>query len=229
MKKFWCVPLSLILLSASSFAQQPLSPVRSIFVQDQRDRGNPLADNGRDTLSAADAKKLPHVSDEEMYTRDIARRKQVAALLHDGKLQTAEDFFYAALVFQHGSTADDYLLAHVLAMDALAKGDTGGRELAALTLDRYLQAAGKKQVFGTQFSDARYSFSLQHPDDKNLSEELKAIPASKQTLEPYDQKLLPDSLRADFCVPSQKQQNDYISAANSGENVDLPTVKHCAR
>jgi hypothetical protein len=228
MLKFWCV-LSFLALPLAAIAQQQASPVRSIFVQDQRDRGIPYADNGHDMLSEADAKKLPVVSDNDMGTRDIARRAQVATLLQDGKLSTAEDFREAAMIFQHGSTEEDYLLAHVLAMDAMAKGDTSprARDMAALTLDRYLQRAGKKQIFGTQYLTAQYSFILQHPKDKNLDNDLKSIPDSKQTLEPYDQTLLPDAIRADFCVPPQKQQTDYITAANAGKTVDLPNVLHC--
>ena len=213
-------------------AQDQVSPrIRQLYVQDQRERGIPYADNGHDMLSEAEAKKLPVISDEEMGTHDIARRAEAATLLHDGKLETAEDFYEAALIFQHGSSADDYLLAHVLAMDAMVKDDTNPRyrNMAALTLDRYLQRAGKKQIFGTQYLTTQYSFILQHPDDKNLNEELKAIPDSKQTLEPYDQTLLPDAIRADFCIPSQKKQTDYIAAANSGKTVDLPNVTHCAR
>ena len=51
---------------------------------------------------------------------DIARRTTTAKLLSDGRLHTGEDFERAAFVFQHGDTPDDYLLAHTLAMIAVA-------------------------------------------------------------------------------------------------------------
>jgi hypothetical protein len=199
------------------------------MVQDQRERGIPYADDGHSLLPNAQASKLPTVSDQEMGTHDVARRAEAAQLLAAGKLTTAEDFFDAALIFQHGTTPNDYLLAHVLAIDALAKDNTKRqyRNLAALTLDRYLQSAGKKQIFGTQYLTAQYAFILQHPDDKNLDQDLKLVPASQQTLEPYDQTLLPDTLRADFCIPPQKQQLDYITATNAGKPADLPNVTHC--
>jgi hypothetical protein len=44
-------------------------------------------------------------------------------LLESGKLETAEDFHDAAFIYQHGQKPDDYLLAHVLAMVAVQKGD----------------------------------------------------------------------------------------------------------
>jgi hypothetical protein len=219
--------LPLLALPLAAIAQQQPSPVRPLFVQDVRDRGVPLADNGRDMLPEAEARKLPVVSGTEIYAHDVVRRAQVAQLLHDGKLKTAEDFSDAALIYQHGSTEDDYLLAHVFAMEALAKGDASARQLAALTLDRYLQRAGKKQIFGSQYLDAQYAFSLQHQDDKNVDQQSKSIPAGKQTLEPYNQTLLPDSLRADFCVVPLKQQTDYIAKANAGKALDTPSVQHC--
>ncbi len=62
-----------------------------IFVQDQRERGVPYAENGHDMLPEAEAKKLPVVSDNEMGQHDVARKSQTLTLLHDGKLKTAED------------------------------------------------------------------------------------------------------------------------------------------
>ena len=221
--------LPVLALPLATIAQQPAPTIRQMFVQDQRERGVPYADNAHDMLPDAEAKKLPNVSDYDMGQHDLARRAQTFRLPHDGKLKTAEDFRDAAIIFQHSSIPDDFLLAHVLAVDAMAKGDTSGyvRDLTAVTLDRYLTWSGKKQIFGTQYNDARFAFSLQHPKDKTLEKDKNAIPASAQTLEPYNKTLLPDAIRADFCVPPQKQQTDYITAANAGKSVDLPNVQHC--
>ncbi len=41
---------------------------------------------------------------------------------------------------------DDYLLAHTLAMIAVAKGDEGSLWIGTATLDRYLQSVGKPQI-----------------------------------------------------------------------------------
>jgi hypothetical protein len=226
MQKFWCA-LSLLVLPLCAIAQEQVPTIRQLYVQDQRERGFPYADNGHDMLPEAEAKKLPVVSGDQMGMHDTARRAQAAKLLQDGKLKTAEDFHQAAYIFQHGNTAEDYLLAHVLAMDAMAKGDVSARWIAAATLDRYLQVAGKKQIFGTQYLTAQYSFILQHPNDKNLDQDLKVIPESNQTLEPYDQTLLPDAVRADFCIPQQKKQTDYIAATNAGKPAETPGVRNC--
>jgi hypothetical protein len=87
----------------------------------------------------------------QMSANDALRRKRVHQLLDEGALRTARDFSDAAIIFQYGQEPDDYLLAHVLALIAVAKGDKNGREIAAITLDRYLQSIGQSQIFGTQY------------------------------------------------------------------------------
>ena len=81
-------------------------------------------------------------------------------MLSNGQITTGSDLYEAAFVFQHGETAPDYLLAHVLALDALTKGFDRAKWLSAATLDRYLQLIGQPQVFGTQYP---LDPKLQHP------------------------------------------------------------------
>ena len=50
-----------------------------------------------------------------------------------------------------GKQRPDYLLAHILALDAMAKGFDRAKWLSVATLDRYLQLIGQPQVFGTQY------------------------------------------------------------------------------
>ena len=115
--------------------------IHQLYMSDQMDRG-----------VVFDGKKPAEITSEQMIANDVARRQRASQLLNQGVLQTGEDFHDAAFIFQHGDKADDYLLAHVLAMMAVSKGDPRGRWLAAATLDRYLQMIGQPQVFGTQFS-----------------------------------------------------------------------------
>ena len=81
-----------------------------------------------------------------IHAADAVRRQQVRVLLDAGALRTATDLYSAALVFQHGDTAEDYLLAHTLAVAALGEGSTESPWLAAATLDRYLQKVGQPQI-----------------------------------------------------------------------------------
>jgi hypothetical protein len=69
----------------------------------------------------------------------------------------ADDYFHAAMIFQHGSGAAHYRLAHELAMRAveLDPEHRAARWLAAAAKDRELQALGKPQRYGTQFRVTR--------------------------------------------------------------------------
>jgi hypothetical protein len=71
-------------------------------------------------------------------------------LLDAGALKTGLDFYRAAFIFQHGTRPENYLKAHHLAVIAISKG-YDARWISAATLDRYLQATDKKQIYGTQF------------------------------------------------------------------------------
>lgn len=137
----------------------------------------------------------------EMHAADAARRLQTRALLDAGALKTGEDYRAAAFVFQHGPTPEDYLLAHSLAVAAVAKGAPEGAWIAAATLDRYLQMTDKPQIYGTQTRKTRDA------------------PA---TLDPYDRALVPDSLRTTLGVPPQSEQDARLAAVNAAAEAAAP-------
>lgn len=122
---------------------------------------------------------------ERMIAEDAIRREQVRALLEAGALRTGSDFYAAAFVFQHGSMPDDYLLAHSLALAAVAKGSTESTWIAAATLDRYLQMTGKPQIYGTQTTMRR---------------------GQPPTRDPYDHVLVPESLLIALGVPTKARE-----------------------
>jgi len=150
--------------------------MQKIYEEDQKPRQNPEA------ITAAQWVVIER--------GDSERRKQTAKLLAEGQLHSGEDFTRAAFIFQHGNTPDDFLLAHTLAMVAVAKGDQAALWIGTATLDRYLQSVGKPQIYGTQF---------------------KTGPDANQ--EPFDKKLISDSLRRELGVPSlatQKEQYKFF-------------------
>ncbi|HUA78738.1 MAG TPA: hypothetical protein VL997_00080 [Dyella sp.] len=85
--------------------------------------------------------------------RDAIRREQVMQLLNAGGIRTAEDYFDAALIFQHGDTMQDAQLALALATVAsrMDANNRDARVLAADAWDRVMTQAGKPQWYGTQF------------------------------------------------------------------------------
>jgi len=127
---------------------------------------------------------------------DAVRRKRTRDLLMAGKLHSSEDFRGAAFVFQHGDTPDDYLVAHTLAMIAVARGDEGSLWIATATLDRYLQSINRPQIYGTQF---------------------KTAAKNEMTQEPYDQSLIPDLIRAELGVPDLAAQQEQLKAMQTAK------------
>ncbi len=125
----------------------------------------------------ADRKCVPPLAQDQLFARDAERRHAVDGLLRRDELHTGSDFLHAAVIFQHGGRAADFLLAHALALAALGMGRADAGWLAAATLDRYLLADGKPQIYGTQF-----------------------IPGQGQGL--LDRDLIPDSLRLWIGVPA---------------------------
>jgi hypothetical protein len=123
--------------------------------------------------------------------QDAERRARSKQLLDSGELRSGTDFYRAAFIFQHGSTPDDFLLAHTLAVIAAARGRPDATWIASATLDRYLQKIGQRQIYGTQF---------QLPKD---------APA---TQEPYDRSLVSDALRSALGVPSLAAQGEQRKA-----------------
>jgi hypothetical protein len=147
------------------------SKMQRIFEEDQRDRQLGVGNIDWAAVGKADA----------------ARREATRNILASGKLHTGEDFQRAAFVFQHGDTPDDYLLAHTLAMVAVARGQSGAIWIAAATLDRYLNSIHQPQIYGTQFFFK---------------------PNELTTQEPYNRSLIPDALRHSLGVPSQARQEE---------------------
>lgn len=83
--------------------------------------------------------------------RDQARLKRVEELYAQGRLHTGADYYNAAMVLQHGSAPEDFLLAHEFCVVAISKGEMRAKWLAAASEDRFLMNIGRPQRFGTQY------------------------------------------------------------------------------
>jgi hypothetical protein len=160
----------------------PNADMKRIFDEDQRARQQPVGKINWTVVRKSDAE----------------RRAATKKLLDSDKLHSGKDFVEAAYIFQHGDTPNDYLLAHTLALVALAKGESDGLWITAATLDRYLQSTDKPQIYGTQF---------RFPDDQPT------------TQDPYDRSLISDALRRELGVPSvaaqEKQLKEYAAERKS--------------
>jgi hypothetical protein len=172
----WIFSLSAILLCFSvdnslfgqALASKNSPGIDQLYLEDQQARHPP----------SPNTPELVYKTDEE---REAATRR----LLASGDLKSGKDTREAAVIFQHSHQADDYLLAHTLATIAVSKGDRDAIWIAAASLDRYLMAIGKPQIYGTQFM----------------------TPAGQHaTQEPYNRLLISDELRKQLQVPSHAEQ-----------------------
>jgi hypothetical protein len=162
------------------------SEVHRLFIEDQEDRN-------------ADSQDWNQIN-----IRDKQRQDGVRSLLASGDLRTGRDYRDAAFIFQHGDDPDDFLLAHILAVIGISKGNQESRWIAAATLDRYLDSVSKPQVFGTQYNQKSAT--------------------GPYTQEPFNRKLLTDDLRLAFCVPSAKAQSKILDALEKNESPKAPKV-----
>lgn len=130
---------------------------------------------------------------EAIGERDRARRNRVLELVRAGALSSADDHFHAAMVLQHGTEPEHYLVAHILATVAGFRGHEGGRWLSAASLDRYLHNIDRPQRLGTQY--------------------LRAGPDEALSMGAYED-WLPDSVREAYGVPPLEQQKARLDSLN---------------
>lgn len=199
---------SLLLLCSAHAQTKPQTPtvpklpdanpdVVQLAIQDQWDRGNDMF-GGRQIPP-------PDLHGKSVAERDEERHAVIRKFLADGKVASGTDFWLSALIFQHSSNADDVMLAHILAVSAVARGSGNGKWLSAASLDRYLWDIGQPQVFGTQF---------------------KRIAEGRWTMEPYASKTLSNAERAIWCVVSLERQQSILRDANDGKPL-AATVGDC--
>ena len=173
--------------------------ILKLAIEDQWDRGNDMFGQGK----AAPPKDIDWKSVNE---HDEQRHAEVHKLVNANQLKSGKDYYFAALIFQHSTKADDLMFGHVLAMTAVSKGDVPAKWMAAATLDRYLNALGQPQVFGTQF----------HCDQ-----------AKGWTLEPYDRQALSDSERALWSVNSLADQERMLKDMQNGVSGGPTPFRSC--
>ncbi len=91
-----------------------------------------------------------------MAERDQRRRQRAREIIDAGALTVADDYYHAALLFQHGDMAHDYQQSWEMARKAVELDPNHGSApwLSAAARDRYLWSVEEPQVYGTQFHKA---------------------------------------------------------------------------
>ena len=151
------------LLAQNSFAKETKQSAISVeleklYAEDQADRK---------TVG-------PNTDWEAISIKDEQREIRVKELLALGSLGGGSDYYHAAMILQHATSPNDYLLAHDLCVIAISKGEQKAKWLAAASMDRFLVSVGRQQRFGTQFLSNK-SFRPPHlvDVDPNVSDVLR--------------------------------------------------------
>lgn len=193
------------------FAYPPCDPVASdvIFGHDASDAVSAKLtilfeqDEAREknAPNAAVSGEASRVYWEKVSIEDHRRQAEVMGFLQKGELNSADDLYHAAMIFQHGNCPEHFKLANLLAEKAMDRGSDAAKWLYAATLDRYLMSQEKPQKFGTQFVTAgdTGTWKLYDCDPTTTDEE-----------------------RARYKVPSLAIQKQKLEKLNSPENKGAP-------
>ena len=177
-----------------------LAAVTTIVAPVVRGQTSPASDNAelaRMFQEDQDDRKpgLHGIDWAKLKPRDDARLARTRELYASGALRTGADWFHAALILQHSSEADDYLLAHEMSVAAVAQGHKDARWLVAASEDRFLMKIGRKQRFGTQYEPGddpgRFRLAPTEPHVTDALREAIGIPSlaeAKATASQFDKK-----------------------------------------
>lgn len=151
-------PRSTLAHSAATSVEKDSEELARLFREDQSDRAS--RDGKPIDWKAVDA-------------RDHAREKRVKEFYANNQLHTGADYYHVAMVLQHASDPEDYLLAHELCVVAISKGEERAKWLAAASEDRFLMQIGRPQRFATQFRSEGNSPMRLYQTDQGVTDELR--------------------------------------------------------
>jgi hypothetical protein len=156
----------------------------NIYIQDQADRSSHVGKAGVPDLDSTDW--------EEVGRRDQIRREQTRNILEANGLRAPDDFYHAAMIFQHGGDAKSYALARDLARKAIKLDPSLSKAywLSAAAQDRYLWAMGEPQWYGTQIQqDSTGAWTLEPIDPSAVTDEergVHGVPPIKEVMRQID-------------------------------------------
>ncbi len=110
---------------------------------------------------------------QDVLEHDRSRAAQVKQMLATGQLKTADDFFHAAAILNHGADIDEFRLANAIAAIGLARfpKDAALMRVYATSWDRMMLAQNRPQWYATQYTqDAQSHLWQLEPVDEQVSE-----------------------------------------------------------
>jgi hypothetical protein len=148
-------------------------------------------------MFAADqaARRVDEIDWEVVSQQDAERRSAVMSILDAGGIRTAQDYYNAAMILQHGGSAEEIRLAHSFATIASAlRGTSAAKWLKAATWDRLMLRFEQPQWYGTQYVMGD---------------------SGDWVLYPVDPDAVTDGQRAELSVPSLEEAQARAEAMNA--------------
>lgn len=148
--------------------------------------------------------RLPQAEREaakkKIFAADIPRLQQVKEMLGKGEIRTAEDYWRAAFIAQHGADVDAARLAFSLGTIAtvLAPETKKYRWITAASWDRILTMNNQPQWYGTQFKTDQST--------------------GKQVQERIAEGAVTDAEREALGVPTLKESEDMLKEINGEQS-----------
>jgi hypothetical protein len=188
----WAALQEKIRAAEAAYRKSINTELLDIYEKDQAERAN---------FNFADQEAMKRVAEN-----DSKRRERVRQILAAGGAKAGDDYFHAAMVFQHGGTSDDYKQAKELAEKAfeLNPALNPARWLSAAAHDRWLQSLGKPQIYGTQF---------------------KKTEGGAWTLEPIDESAVTDEQRRKLNVPPLAEAKKRLERMNQEDKAKAAPPK----
>ena len=98
------------------------------------------------------SRMVPNIDWSVLSKEDRAREARVYEMINSGEITTAKDYYFSAMIFQHGRDSVAYGMAVLQMRKAIELDTTINRWLLAAAIDRDLMSRGKPQIYGTQYS-----------------------------------------------------------------------------
>jgi hypothetical protein len=137
-----------------------------------------------DRQERVDQPKAHTAEYKAMRLRDLKRRGRVMEVFMEGEVHTAEDYFHAAQIMNHGDMPEDAENAHRFALRSSEMGHRPARWLAAASYDRWQMYQGKPQKYGTNYVFDGFRDRLWDVDPETTDAERAAwdVPPLKEQL-----------------------------------------------
>jgi len=98
------------------------------------------------------SRQVANINWEELSKADRIREQRVYELIEAGQIKTGQDYYYSAMIFQHGSDSKAYGMAVKQMRKAIELDSTINRWLLAAAIDRELMSKDRPQIYGTQYT-----------------------------------------------------------------------------